>query len=154
MSANPQPGSSYVMGLKETMIHLGEPPFQPAIFRIGEFSVSIGVVRIRGNGTPGTVVERSGAIHSEDGDVPCTVGTSDMFVTLRPHEAFVHVEELEIELGLPEDAHIGEVLRYRFEGCKLTWCDWGVKEDHINTIVDPPDNNGRPEMLIPASDTL
>lgn len=29
------------------MIHLGGPPSQPAVFRIGEFSVSIGVVRIR-----------------------------------------------------------------------------------------------------------
>lgn len=31
-----------------------------------------------------------------------------MSVTLQPHEAFVHVEELEIELGLPEDARLGK----------------------------------------------
>lgn len=70
------------------MIHLSGPPSQPAVFRIGKFSVSIGVVRIRGNGTPGTVVKRSGVISSEDGNVPCTVGTSDMFVTLQPHECY------------------------------------------------------------------
>lgn len=82
-------------------------------------------------------------------------GTYEQYVvTLQPHEAFVHVEELEIKLGLPEDAQIGEVLRYRFEGCKLTWWDWGVKEDHINTNVDPPDSNGRPEVLIPTSNIL
>ncbi|CAK46247.1 hypothetical protein An12g05350 [Aspergillus niger] len=73
---------------RETMIHLSGPPSQPAVFRIGKFSVSIGVVRIRGNGTPGTVVKRSGVISSEDGNVPCT--------------------ELEIELGLPEDARLGK----------------------------------------------
>ncbi|RDK45502.1 hypothetical protein M752DRAFT_324429 [Aspergillus phoenicis ATCC 13157] len=91
--------------------------------------LSSGSPKDTGNGTPGTVVERSGVIPFEDGDVPCTV-------------------------RLPEDAQIGEVLRYRFEGCKLTWWDWGVKEDHINTNVDPPDSNGRPEVLIPTSNIL
>lgn len=71
----------------------------------------------------------------EDHDSPCTVGTSDMFVTLEPHETWIHVEEREIEFDLPEDAQTGEVLRYQFEGCKLSWLDWGVKDDHIDTIV-------------------
>ncbi|PWY75639.1 hypothetical protein BO83DRAFT_416288 [Aspergillus eucalypticola CBS 122712] len=100
----------------------------------------------------------------EDQDSPCTVGTSDMFVTLEPHETWIHVEKREIKFDLPEDAQTGEVLRYQFKGCKLSWWDWRVKEDHIDTIVRvvgfgtaiaiPPDNNGRPNVLVLASNTL
>ncbi|GKZ23082.1 hypothetical protein AbraCBS73388_009427 [Aspergillus brasiliensis] len=99
----------------------------------------------------------------EDENVPCAVGSSPGFISLQPNETWCEVQELESMLSLPEDARDGEVLRYRFKGCKLKWWDWGTKEDHMDTIIsvigfgvitDPPDNDGRPEVVIPASNTV
>ncbi|PWY93779.1 hypothetical protein BO94DRAFT_459839 [Aspergillus sclerotioniger CBS 115572] len=97
-------------------------------------------------------------------DVPCSVGTSEAFMSLRPNETWCEVQKLEIMHSLPEDARAKEVLRYRLKGCKLTWWNWGTKEDHMDTtvtvtgfgdtIIDPPDNDGRSEVVIPASNTV
>ncbi|GKZ37083.1 hypothetical protein AbraIFM66950_008474 [Aspergillus brasiliensis] len=99
----------------------------------------------------------------EEENVPCTVGSSTAFISLQPNETWKQVQELESMLSLPEDARDKEVLRYRFKGCKLTWWNWGTKEDHMDTpisvigfgvITNPPDNDGRPEVVIPASNTV
>ncbi|PWY72768.1 hypothetical protein BO83DRAFT_408482 [Aspergillus eucalypticola CBS 122712] len=99
----------------------------------------------------------------EEEDVPCAVGTSDGFMSLQPNETWTEVRELETMIDLPEDARDGEVMRHLFKGCRLSWWDWGTKEDHIDTIVSvigfgvitsPPDNDGRPEVVIPASDMV
>ncbi|GLA00501.1 hypothetical protein AnigIFM60653_009249 [Aspergillus niger] len=65
----------------------------------------------------------------------------------------------------PEDARPGEQLRYQFTGNTLDWWDWGTIEDHAQTIVTlpgsgiepikhPKDNDGRPKVVIPASNIL
>ncbi|GKZ96232.1 hypothetical protein AnigIFM59636_010475 [Aspergillus niger] len=99
----------------------------------------------------------------EDEDVPRAVGTSEGFMSLQPNETWSEKQELKIMLDLPEDARDGEVMRHRFKGCKLTWWDWGMKEDHMDTIVmvvgfgvitKPADNDGRPEVVVPASNMV
>lgn len=99
----------------------------------------------------------------EEEDVPCAVGTSDGFMSLQPNETWNEVRELETMIDLPEDARDGETMRHLFKGCRLSWWDWGTKEDHIDTIVSvigfgvitsPPDNDGRPEVVIPTSNMV
>ncbi|BCS03333.1 uncharacterized protein AKAW2_70211S [Aspergillus luchuensis] len=99
----------------------------------------------------------------EDEEVPRTVGTSDGFMSLQPNETWTEVQRLDTMVDLPEDARDGEVMRHRFKGCKWTWWDWGTKEDHMDTIVmvvgfgvitKPADNDGRPEVVVPASNMV
>ncbi|PYH39133.1 uncharacterized protein BO87DRAFT_403088 [Aspergillus neoniger CBS 115656] len=99
----------------------------------------------------------------EDEDVPRTVGTSDGFMSLQPNETWCKERKLGMVVDLPEDARGGEVMRHQFKGCKWTWWDWGIKEDHMDTIVmvvgfgvitKPADNDGRPEVVVPASNMV
>lgn len=66
---------------------------------------------------------------------------------------------------LPDDRKPGERLRYQFKGNTLDWWDWGTAEDHAQTIVtlpgsgvepisSPKDNEGRPKVVIPASNIV
>ncbi|KAI2974291.1 hypothetical protein CBS147323_1680 [Aspergillus niger] len=99
----------------------------------------------------------------EDEDVPRAVGSSTGFISLQPNETWCKVQGLGMMADLPEDARGGEVMRHRFKGCKWTWWDWGTKGDHLDTIVmvvgfrvitKPADNDGRPEVVVPASNMV
>ncbi|RAK99015.1 uncharacterized protein BO80DRAFT_446847 [Aspergillus ibericus CBS 121593] len=97
-------------------------------------------------------------------EIQCKVGTSAAFITLRPYQTWSEVWGLACEKYLPDDALEGEVIRYRFTGCKLTWWNWGTKEDYKDTsitvtglggaIIHPPNNDGRPEVVIPPSNLV
>ncbi|PYH29018.1 uncharacterized protein BO87DRAFT_198552 [Aspergillus neoniger CBS 115656] len=71
---------------------------QPITFSNSDFS-NWGVFcvyrRISDTGTwgPWRSYRTVGCHQFEDQDSPCTVGTSDMFVTLEPHETWIHVKE-------------------------------------------------------------
>ncbi|RAL13183.1 uncharacterized protein BO97DRAFT_477423 [Aspergillus homomorphus CBS 101889] len=84
------------------------------------------------------------------------------FVSLRPGQS--RSKSIHIGPGdhLPPYPATGEILRYRFNGCELDWWDWGTLEDHAHTVLtvpgflggevlDPPDNGGRPKVVVPAS---
>ncbi|OJJ98705.1 hypothetical protein ASPACDRAFT_121268 [Aspergillus aculeatus ATCC 16872] len=147
----------------------GEESPRPITFSVGDLYAwgVLSAYRRRGSsGEWGAWLSTAAWGYPEFGDdeIKCTVGTSDAFMTLQPHETWHDVWPLECELSLPADARVGEVIRYRFEGCKLAWWNWGTLEDHKNTsitltglggaIVDPPNNDGRPEVMIPASNLV
>ena len=56
----------------------------------------------------------------------------------------------------------GNQFRYGFKGITLDWWDWGDLCNHENTVVwiqedrlhAPNDNEGRPEIKMPASNWL
>ncbi|PWY96312.1 hypothetical protein BO94DRAFT_551987 [Aspergillus sclerotioniger CBS 115572] len=70
----------------------------------------------------------------------------DKFITLQPYETWTWGADLTCLYDLPEDARV----------------DWGTKENHMDTVLtvpglwggavlDPPDNEGRPKVVVPAS---
>lgn len=90
----------------------------------------------------------------------------DRFTSLFPGESWSDSWSLPADGDCrPEDARPGEQLRYQFTGNTLDWWDWGTIEDHAQTIVTlpgsgiepikhPKDNDGRPKVVIPASNIL
>ncbi|KAJ5857519.1 hypothetical protein N7455_008413 [Penicillium solitum] len=90
---------------------------------------------------------------------PFHVGHSqDRFRTLRPGESCSLTREVS---DFPKNAAPGDVFRYGYKGGKLDWWDWGNFGDHEDTVVwiyggvtDPKDNEGRPGIMIPASNLI
>ncbi|CAI7606598.1 unnamed protein product [Penicillium discolor] len=90
---------------------------------------------------------------------PFHVGHSQgRFRTLRPGESCSLTREVS---DFPKNAAPGDVFRYGYKGGKLDWWDWGNFEDHEDTVVwiyggvtDPKDNEGRPGIMIPASNLI
>lgn len=65
----------------------------------------------------------------------------------------------------PNDAAPGDRFRYLFKGATLDWWNWGNFEDHEDTVVwvpgwlrakvqDPKYNEGRPTVVVPASNAV
>ncbi|KAJ5308779.1 hypothetical protein N7508_004158 [Penicillium antarcticum] len=89
---------------------------------------------------------------------PFNVGQNDgdQFQALRPGESWSFTREV---TDFPKNAAPGHQFRYRFKGTSPEWWDWGNFQDHDSTIVwlvedrlsDPKDNDGRPAIVIPAS---
>lgn len=63
------------------------------------------------------------------------------------------------------DTVVGDIYRYQNKGGAIDWWDWGDREGHANTVVklppwltgeviDPPDNGGRPKLVVPASNVV
>ncbi|OQD69467.1 hypothetical protein PENPOL_c002G02104 [Penicillium polonicum] len=90
---------------------------------------------------------------------PFQVGHSqDRFRVLRPGESCSLTREVS---DFPKNAAPGDVFRYGYKGGQLDWWDWGNFEDHKDTVVwiygvvtDPKDNEGRPGIMIPASNLI
>lgn len=66
---------------------------------------------------------------------------------------------------IPYAAGPGDAMRIRCEGRTIDWWDWGTREDHADTtvvlpcfiygrVMKPFDNDGRPELVIPTSNTV
>lgn len=79
--------------------------------------------------------------------------------TLDPGESWSFTREVR---EFPKDAAQGDRFRYLFKGATLDWWNWGNLEDHKDTVVwvpgrfvakvrDPKDNDGRPTVVVPAS---
>lgn len=99
-----------------------------------------------------------------DPDVLVNVATRDDFTTLQPGESWEFTWHLQGQswTSIPRDAHVGETFCVRYNGGTVDWWEWGGKEDHAHTtvalpchqagrVVDPADNEGRPRLVIPAS---
>jgi hypothetical protein len=98
----------------------------------------------------------------DDPDVALNVGTSEHFTSLSPGESWTTSQRLRSEELADEGLRDGEALRYVFSGVVLDWWDWGSKEEHVGTVVmvpcwvgaavvEPRENEGRGELVVPAS---
>jgi hypothetical protein len=101
----------------------------------------------------------------DDPDVPVTVGQDNRFASLQPGESWTTSQHIGYNwTELPDDAENGEIFRYVFIGETVDWWDWGSKADHEATVVklpcfagyvvDPKDNNGRPELVVQPSNVV
>jgi len=101
----------------------------------------------------------------DDPDVPINVGQDENFETLQPGESWITSRHLQGArwTSLPDDVAVGDVFRYMFKGTTVEWWDWGNREKHMNTVVQlpcwiaglvthPTNNEGRPKLVVPASD--
>lgn len=92
---------------------------------------------------------------------PFKVGHDDgyHFQVLRPGESWSFTREIS---DFPKEYAPGDRFRYRFNGDKLSWWDWGSYEDHKETVVwieedvldSPKDNGGRPVIVVPESNSI
>lgn len=111
--------------------------------------------------------DTTGFMILDDPDLTVNVTRDENFATLNPGQTWTTHHDLKGGGfdGMPSALTIGEVYRYRFKGLKLDWWDWGGKEEHEQTYVDlpcfkkgvvqkPRDNDGRPELVVPASNIL
>ncbi|KAI0817600.1 hypothetical protein GGR55DRAFT_621180 [Xylaria sp. FL0064] len=106
------------------------------------------------------VTERVAQDYSDD-------DADNSFVTLDPGKSWTTkrcMEDREWSI-LPLDALPGDVYRYAFHGAVVDWWDWGRKtlehRDTVvtvlcvrDTVVEPQDNNGRPMVVMPSSETV
>ncbi|KFX96846.1 hypothetical protein V490_03100, partial [Pseudogymnoascus sp. VKM F-3557] len=103
----------------------------------------------------------------DDPDVEVNVSQHECFTSLEAGEAWTREYNMDpTDVGeIPRGVAVGDVFRYRYLGTEMDWWDWGGKKEHAETtvklpsfisgrVVDPWDNNGRPKLVIPASDAV
>lgn len=105
-----------------------------------------------------------GWIIVDEPDVEVNVTDSEFFRSLQPGETFI--SEFSIDyLDLHPDTMVGDTYRWQYWGGCIDWWTWGDREEHANTVVklpcwmyapvvDPADNDGRPEIIISSSNSL
>lgn len=97
----------------------------------------------------------------DDPDVEVNVTDPEFFRSLKPGETFVREISLDF-LDLHPDTVVGDTYRYQYWGGRVDWWIWGDCEEHAKTVVklpcwlhgrvvDPADNDGRPVIMVPAS---
>lgn len=97
----------------------------------------------------------------DDPDVEVNVTDSSKFRCLKPGENFVRNSLLPCS-DLHPDTVVGDTYRYQYWGGRVDWWVWGDREEHANTVVklpcwpngqvvDPADNDGKPDILVPSS---
>ncbi|KAF5855658.1 hypothetical protein ETB97_008831 [Aspergillus alliaceus] len=97
----------------------------------------------------------------DDPDIEVSPGQHVDFISLLPGKSWTRMDRLE----LPSDTRVGEVFKYEFTDRVIDWWDWGMKEDHLQTtvklpcwvsgeVVEPRDNEGRPAIVVPASNVV
>jgi hypothetical protein len=100
-------------------------------------------------------------------DVVVNVSKDDEnFATLELGQTFTITHRMDKQTyWLPFDTEVGDVFRYVFKGIVLDWWDWGDRTEHKETTVtlpcfftgsvqEPKDNGGRPELVVPSSNTV
>lgn len=77
------------------------------------------------------------------------------FVALMPGESWSFTREVS---DFPKNVAPGDKFRHGFKGAPIDWWDWGHFQDHEDTVVwingrvvNPQDNGGGPELVVPAS---
>lgn len=96
-------------------------------------------------------------------DVSVSVTTYKNFTSLRPGESWTGPKYF--DTILPDELVPGYVFCCGFKGGVADWWDWGSAEDHKDTMVElpsylagkvtnPSDNEGRPELVVPASQPI
>lgn len=124
--------------------------------------------RLEGDDWETIVNDTTGFMIVDDPDVAVNVTQDKNFATLQPGETWSTYEDVRGHgLGyLPDDMAVGDVYKYIFKGVELDWWDWGGKEEHAETTVivpcsggkgvvqKPRDNDGRPKLVVPASNAV
>ena len=109
-----------------------------------------------------------GFLIADEPDVEINVGQNDsFFVSLRPGETWSNTIGLDWYGGteLPDDVRKGDRFCCEYTGETLDWWNWGSKSEHLETIVklpcylydsvvEPRDNDGRPELTVPTSEAV
>jgi hypothetical protein len=105
--------------------------------------------------------EEMGFAIYDDPDVEICPCRHEDFVFLRPGETWTRRDYVQ----LPHDTKAGDVFKYLYKGGYVDWWDWGIKDDHADTkvvvrcwittnVVKPKDNEGRPIIVVPASNVV
>lgn len=105
----------------------------------------------------------------DDPDVRVHVTRDELFTTLSPGETWsIYMELTEAELCIfPHQMEEASTYVYRHmcKGFELDWWDWGGQQEHELTtvmlpcfrkgrVLEPKDNEGRPKIVVPASNAL
>jgi hypothetical protein len=111
--------------------------------------------------------DTTGFLIVDDPDIVVYPARDENFASLKPGESWTTKRRLQGEswTELPGDCVPGDTLRYRFDGTEVDWWNWGGPEEHAETtvklpcfiagrVVDPPDNGGRPKLVVPPSGPL
>lgn len=96
-------------------------------------------------------------------DIEVNVTDETLFLSLQPEESWT--EGFTIDLtDLYEDTAVGDSYRFQYWGGYVEWWIWGSREEHANTtvkvppwrgdVVDPVGNEGKPDIVIPGSNTV
>lgn len=97
----------------------------------------------------------------DDPDKQVSPGQHRAFISLCPGETW----SSDVNMSLPSNAEVGDTLRCQLTETKIDWWDWGTKEDHLSTrvmlpcwvandVLEPSDNDGRPLIVVPASNPV
>ncbi|KAF4820979.1 hypothetical protein CGCSCA5_v003592 [Colletotrichum siamense] len=99
----------------------------------------------------------------DEPDISVRVGQHNHFTSLRPGETWTTTQTLSgDDTELPRDMAPGDVFRCTFEEAAVDWWDWGIMEDHAETVVklpcyeagnvtEPSDNGGRPKLVVSSA---
>ncbi|KAJ5673386.1 hypothetical protein N7507_002513 [Penicillium longicatenatum] len=105
-----------------------------------------------------------GWIMVDDPDVEVNVTDPEWFRSLQPGETFIDKFLISFE-DMHPDTVVGDTCRYKYWGGCIDWWNWGDREEHANTVVklpcwmdhhvvDPADNDGRPLIYVPSSNSV
>ncbi|OOO11118.1 hypothetical protein OAory_01075880 [Aspergillus oryzae] len=97
----------------------------------------------------------------DDPDIQISPGQHKNFACLHPGETWSFTGNYE----LSEEVQVGSSLRCQLGETKINWWDWGTRDDHLSTkitvpcwmgpeIIEPSDNDGRPLLIVPASNPV
>ncbi|KJK66064.1 hypothetical protein P875_00021863 [Aspergillus parasiticus SU-1] len=97
----------------------------------------------------------------DDPDIQISPGQDKNFACLYPGETWSFTGNYE----LSEEVQVGSSLRCQLGETKINWWDWGTRDDHLSTkitvpcwmgpeIIEPSDNDGRPLLIVPASNPV
>jgi hypothetical protein len=100
----------------------------------------------------------------DDPDVDINVSQHKDFTSISPGAAWTVTEGIQFD-KLPADTQVGDVYRYQYRGGTVDWWDWGDQHEHADTVVSlpcwikgkvtsPGDNDGRPRLVVPASNSV
>jgi hypothetical protein len=86
------------------------------------------------------------------------------FVSLRPGESWTTRQTVQKRnyTWIPDDSVVGDTFRFVFKGYTLDWGDWGDGTGtevtlpcfHWARVIEPADNDGRPDLVVPGSNTV
>ncbi|GAQ45865.1 hypothetical protein AtubIFM56815_004129 [Aspergillus tubingensis] len=98
----------------------------------------------------------------DDPNITVNVVEDEGFITLKPGEywspSWIILEDI-------YGWEVGDIWRYHFKGGTVDWWDYGGVDEHADTnvqipphpwgkVTDSADNGGRPQLVIPASNTI
>lgn len=100
----------------------------------------------------------------DDPDVEVNVTDPEWFFGLQPGETITKSFYHQVS-DLHPDTVVGDVCRYQYWGGHVDWWIWDDHEEHAKTVVklpcwmhacvvDPAENDGRPRLLIPSSNSV